>query len=364
MSNCKNCNSDDVVVVPASTDCNCPQETESSISHRGKFYDIVDEDFIVPNVGNTANLIVPDATLWHSCQWVAICFGSKQYAFFRVLDTGAKSLKILNGCIKGDPDADISSNPTPGTKIPSGSIITPSIPVGCDGEGASQNLIDQLKDLEEIYLSSVICMAENEEVELLGLTKNDCDCAPPGSWIEGLLRRVCNIFTKRNGKTLCFSDPGSTTLDDVEVDEETKSKGVVVFDENNCLKKLGPAKNYFNPNPSQFHEYTKVVNLPVLTGIGSVTYNWDDLSLPEPVAGRTIKAAIYGSCLIASTGPLHHILGYVNGSAIFRASGEQDFSSGFLIVDAIPGGSVTFLTTQTAGVTSSSTGIMIMYYLV
>lgn len=253
---CNNCNeNEEEIIIP---DAECPEELEEisvpyCVSNKGKFFDKLTMPFTVPKVGAVGSMYVCEADLWSACQWVGVCWKGKYY-FFKILETGEKVLKVLNGCSKGDSEAPISGNPEPGTEIDEGAVIFPTPPQGCSDQMSSRisELIENygcpavvkcLEEQETVCWQNLLEQEDPEELNILGVLKDDCDCAPEGTFKERCMRWLGKIFTGLGGKTLCFPNVTSTSEEDVVVDGITKSKYYAYIDENNCIRKGAKAKS-------------------------------------------------------------------------------------------------------------------------
>lgn len=230
----------------------CPEDvTEDHIpyctSNKGKFHDRILTNFVVPKVGGLADMYVCEAGLWAECQWVGICARGKYY-FFKIVSVGEKIIRVLNGCSKGDSTQPISGNPEPGTEIPENTVIFPTPPQGCSDQLSARisSLIENygcdsvrkcIEESEQLCFKNLKELEDSEEINLLGVTKDACECAPEGSILEKCLRWVGRIFTGYGGKTLCFPYATETSDNDVVVDDIPVSKRYAYFDEKGCIRK-------------------------------------------------------------------------------------------------------------------------------
>lgn len=230
----------------------CPEDViEESIpyckSNKGKFHDRIQKNFIVPKVGGLADMYVCEAGLWVECQWVGVCSRGKYY-FFKIVSVGEKIIRVLNGCSKGDSTQPISGNPEPGTEIPENTAIFPTPPQGCSDQlsASISNSIEKygcgavikcIEEAEQICFKNLSDVDDSEEINLLGVTKDVCECAPEGSILEKCLRWASRIFTGYGGKTLCLPHATETSDNDVVVDDVTISKRYAYFDEKGCIRK-------------------------------------------------------------------------------------------------------------------------------
>ena len=210
------------------------------VSTKGKLFDLLLEDFVVPEVGREAYIRVCDGSRWKAQQFVGIALSGSKMAAFKITEVGQSKLKVLNGCDKSG-DNPILGNPEKGVTIPAKSVLYPVPPVGCDSGFAldvltvlttkgTDAILEILSESENICFTSVPNAGEDEEVHLFGGTKPDCDCAPDAS-ISSCLRKIIKIFTGQGGRTLCMPEVASVTF--------SGEKRVAVFDESDCLKK-GP----------------------------------------------------------------------------------------------------------------------------
>lgn len=224
-------------ISPAYKDYQSPGSCEST---KGKLYDILIEDFIVPEIGREAYIKVCDGTRWKKDQFIGVNLGASKIAAFKITEVGNKKIRVLNGCDKSG-DNGILGNPEKGSTIKTGSVMYPVPPTGCESGLALQILnviqtsgtdaiVELLANREDICFTSVKESAEDEEVHLFGGTRPDCDCAPEAS-ISSCLRKIVKIFTGQGGKTLCMPEAASVVF--------SGDKRVAVFDENKCLKR-GP----------------------------------------------------------------------------------------------------------------------------
>lgn len=326
---CNSCG-EEKIIVPVSTCCDSAQvETPACQSFSGKFYDKTIADFTVPGIGKVGGLTVCQANLWAKSQYVGVVVGKSKYAFFRIVDVGQQVLKVLNGCTKNDPDSPILGNPEPGIVLPEGSVIFPCPPVGCSDQLAEQfasllenfgaeGVIKILKESDEICFTATPEISDEEVTHLFGGTMIDCDCAPEASSVLSCLRKLLRIFTGQSGKTLCFPDVGTTSIDDVTVDEEEVSKYLAYFDENGCLKKGAKAKDVADNHWKYQVENTLVVSRNQ-ANFATDTLYWDSLNIPDVVNGRQIYAELEIVSGLAGVGdtPPTLLQTYVNSGLYF-----------------------------------------------
>lgn len=251
-SGCSNCGEEPTFVhVPVAKDCGDVAD-EPCTSNKGKFYDRLTDDFVVPDVGREAKMQVCEGNLWSKCQWVGVCLSAEKYAFFQITKVSNKSITILNGCRTGD---EIAGNPEKGTVIGEGTVIFPAPPQGCS-QGFCNQLVAALKDCgadaiiqilkesEEICFTNVPEIDETERVHLFGgiMPSEDCECDEYGygsapvqgeSLWTSCLRKLTKIFTNVGGRTICFSE---SPLYDKEDDPNNLAR-FAVFDKKGCLRR-------------------------------------------------------------------------------------------------------------------------------
>jgi hypothetical protein len=233
----------------------CPGETpfkaNGCISNKGKFYDNILHNLIIPISGQEVKAYVCEPKLWSSCQWAAICYQNK-IAIFKVLGLGSDHLILVNACQDGQP---IEDNPPPGTALNEKSVIYPVPPPWCsealcnkitnalsDPECACAGVLNCLANSEEVCLSSVPELEEGEEVHLFGgtmLTEQGNSNDDPSLW-KSCLRKIKEIFTGYTGTSICFSNlPETSTSPDI-VDGSPVAKRQVLLDGFGCLRKGPP----------------------------------------------------------------------------------------------------------------------------
>ncbi len=213
-------------------------------STKGKLFDLLLEDFIVPEVGREAYIRVCDGTRWKAGQFVGVSLPGSKIAAFKISEVGTGKLKVLNGCDKSG-DNPIFGNPEKGVTIPAKSVLYPVPPAGCESGFALQviavlqeqgvgAILELLSDSEDICFTSVKNLGEDEEVHLFGGTRPDCDCAPDAS-ISSCFRKIIKIFTGQGGRTLCMPEVATISFQSTS----DSQRRVALFDENGCVKK-GP----------------------------------------------------------------------------------------------------------------------------
>src|SRR5690242_11274763 len=62
-----------------------PFNMAGCISNKGKFYDQILSDLILPISGQEVKAYVCEPGLWSSCQWAAICYGDNKIAVLKVI---------------------------------------------------------------------------------------------------------------------------------------------------------------------------------------------------------------------------------------------------------------------------------------
>src|SRR5690606_15371843 len=74
--------------------CGSPVEPGECASQKGKFFDKLIEDFVVPKNGNEGKLFVCEGNLWAKHQWVAVVMGSEKIAAFQIVKVSNKSITV------------------------------------------------------------------------------------------------------------------------------------------------------------------------------------------------------------------------------------------------------------------------------
>lgn len=217
-------------------------------SNKGKFYDKLIEDFILPVVGGEAFIKVCDASLWAVGQYIAINIGYNKIMALKISGIGAQKIKVINGC-DNSGDNEIVDNPAPGTEAKAGSVLFPIVPSGCSSDFASiiittfeefgvEALMRMLTESDEICFTHIL--ADGAEgtsldggVHLMGGTLADDGTLSERA--KTCLRKILKIFTGSGGSTLCFPNIPETTM---ETDDDGLKK-IAVFIGNKCLR-IGP----------------------------------------------------------------------------------------------------------------------------
>lgn len=260
---------------------------ETCVSHKGKFFDIITEEFVIPEVGKEAYIHLCEASLWQKGMWIGVYLPNNGLAAFKVTERKTKKIKVLNGCDKSG-DTAIYGQPAPGTLIANNSIIFPLPPRSCDA-ALAQEILDALNGeagvaaVEEILSNSDnICFTNipdldaAEEGHAFVGTMPDCDC-DDDELFSSCLRKVKRIFTGQSGKTWCMPDVAVVNLQPVN----DVPKRLAVFDENKCLK-AGPV-------PSELLACDSFVSLDEDTPIDFVlTCDSDVLSKVSPPGNKYI----------------------------------------------------------------------------
>lgn len=214
-------------------------------SNKGRFYDLVLEDFIMPEVGGEAYLKVCDGSLWKKGMYVGAILSGNKIAAFIITEVGTRKLKVLNGCDKSG-DSPFLGNPEKGSKIANKTIIFPIPPTGCEtgfaqsvlsvlessgGQTALESIISQL---DNICFTTIPDIGEDESGHLFAGTKPDCDCAEED--YSSCLRKVKDITIAEGGKYFCF--PEIPIIDSLPINGQQKR--LALFEpETGCLK-AGP----------------------------------------------------------------------------------------------------------------------------
>ena len=257
---CKQCEETQAVKFVEVPQCSGSVDESECVSHEGKFFDKITEDFVVPNVGRTSKIKVCNGKLWSKCLWVAVCIGAEKIAAFQITETGNKTITVLNGCRTGEA---ITGNPEAGTEIKEGTVIYPIPPQGCSQgfctkvaqaieECGTEAVINVLKESEEICFTSVPVLDETEKAHLFGgiMPDQDCQCDEYGygapvqgeTFWQSCLRKLSRIFTNVGGRTLCMPEVPSYDPDD----DESNLAREAVFDKKGCLRKgnaVGDCRN-------------------------------------------------------------------------------------------------------------------------
>ena len=256
---CKSCEDTEALQFVEVPTCNS-ESNDPCVSNKGKFFDRLTEDFVVPSVGRTSKIKVCDGKLWSKCLWVAACIGAEKIAAFQITETSNKSITILNGCRTGEA---IQGNPDVGYEIKEGTVIYPIPPQGCSQgfcakvaqaieECGADAVINVLKESEEICFTSVPVLDEIEKAHLFGgiMPDQDCQCDDYGyaapvqgeTFWQSCLRKLNRIFTNVGGRTLCM--PEVPTYD--YEDDPSNLAREAVFDKKGCLRKgnaVGDCRN-------------------------------------------------------------------------------------------------------------------------
>jgi len=256
---CKSCEDTEALQFVEVPTCNS-ESNDPCVSNKGKFFDRLTEDFVVPSVGRTSKIKVCDGKLWSKCLWVAACIGAEKIAAFQITETSNKSITILNGCRTGEA---IQGNPDVGYEIKEGTVIYPIPPQGCSQgfcakvaqaieECGADAVINVLKESEEICFTSVPVLDEIEKAHLFGgiMPDQDCQCDDYGyaapvqgeTFWQSCLRKLNRIFTNVGGRTLCM--PEAPTYD--HEDDPSNLAREAVFDKKGCLRKgnaVGDCRN-------------------------------------------------------------------------------------------------------------------------
>jgi hypothetical protein len=281
-----------VIQIPVAQTC-AEAQAQSSLgpceSFKGKFYDKSIEPFVFPKVGNIGSLMVCEASLWSTHQFVGIAIGNSQYAFLRIVGTGQNALKVLNGFVKDDSSKDIAGNPEPGTVIPQGSVLFPSPPMG----GSEQLQLQFMQMLETYGSNGVIkILKESSDISFINTEELDTDVDYRGAyifggdWITNALRKIKKIFTGQGGRTLCFPDVGTTTDENVVVDGTPVKKYLAYFDEKKCLKRGKEVKQAISN-----HRLYDIRSVNITNALNTpITVVWSNLNLPEPINNRSLFA--------------------------------------------------------------------------
>lgn len=228
-----------------------PFSASGCISQKGKFYDKILHDLLVPLSGQEVKAYVCEPGLWNTCQWIAMCYGSNDIAIFKVIGIAGDHIKLVNACSDG---GEIEDNPEPGSKISAGSVLYPVPPPWCstelcnkltaaleNGDCACQGVLSCLQNSEEVCFSSVPEIEEGEELHLFGgtmLTEEGNENDNPSLW-KSCLKKLKEIFTGYTGKSICFADlPETTTAPDI-INGSPVAKRTVLLDGLGCLRK-GP----------------------------------------------------------------------------------------------------------------------------
>jgi hypothetical protein len=228
-----------------------PFNAAGCVSNKGKFYDKILHDLLVPISGQGVNAYVCEPDLWSTCQWIAACYGSNDIAVFKVTGIAGDHIKLVNACSDGGA---IEDNPAPGSVIKAGSVIYPIPPPWCsdelcnkltaaleNGDCACQGVLSCLQNSEEICFSALPAIEDGEELHLFGgsmLTNEGNENDNPSLW-KSCLKKLHEIFTGYTGKSICFADlPETTTAPDI-IDWSPVAKRTVLLDGNGCLRK-GP----------------------------------------------------------------------------------------------------------------------------
>jgi hypothetical protein len=256
-SGCKKCgDSPEPMRVYSMISCDQEDTNDPCESHKGRFYDKLTEDFIVPKEQKTAKMFVCEAKLWAKSLWVGVANGADKIAVYPILEVGNKTITVVNGCRSGE---EIFGNPDPGKEFPTGTVIFPVPPAGCDSNFCervaeairtcgAEGVFDLLRESEEICLTNVSELDETERAHLFGGTMPDpCDCPEEYGYGSGsgslgqnsdnlwrsCLRKLTKIWTNLGGRTVCFGDlPQYNKLNDAQ-----KKARQIVLDQNGCMAK-------------------------------------------------------------------------------------------------------------------------------
>lgn len=195
-------------------------------SNRGKFFDLVLEDFSVPSVGGEVWMHVCEGALYRKQQFIGIMIADNRMAFFRVTDVKSNRIKLLNGCDRST-NSPILDNPEPGFVIKTGSMLYAVAPQGCmsglSGQvlsiiksQGSETISDLISEMESICLTSVPDIGESEVCHIFGGTAPECPCAPDVE-VSSCLRKINEIYTNSGGRSLSF--PNIPETDGLPVEE-------------------------------------------------------------------------------------------------------------------------------------------------
>lgn len=309
----------------------CENPVDESISPTGKylydkFYDKTIGSFTVPAVGSTCIIPVENPSRFGKYMYICIVLSKTKYAFFRILEIGQNSLKVLNGYELGNPNSFIYGNPEAGKTFEEDLIVLPCPPIGqTDLQIQFSNLLASygeagilqvLNNTDEIRLFSTPEIAEDETAFVFGGTTENCDCAPDQSGlVTSWLRKLINIFTGQGGRTLCMPQASVINEADVNIDGTPTSKRLAYFDERGCIKKGRKVLEVVD----DLHRI-KPVYVGVYNGLTTlVSVNTTNLGIPKQIGSRQRYAVFEVVCTVTGGAPGSQIDGLINGSQIIKA---------------------------------------------
>ena len=180
-SDCENsaCNGNDckddkylltkVKEVRADTDP-CDQVESKDCPKTEPEFDVLEQDFVLPGVGQTTPLYICNPTVYAVGQWIRLSGGTK----VQIVGLGADHLQVKNACADGT--SAIETNADPGTPFPANGNVWLAEPPVCGEIDLCAGLLECLRTAEGICFSSVPDSDPAEKLHLFGGTIADaCD---------------------------------------------------------------------------------------------------------------------------------------------------------------------------------------------